>query len=59
MAANTFGSENPDPNLPQSKKAKNMMKNMVEKTDLETFRDYLQQYSYQDLVAMAKIKRSF
>ena len=54
MAANTFGSENPDPNLPQSKKAKNMMKNMVEKTDLETFRDYLQQYSYQDLVAMAK-----
>lgn len=54
MAANTFGSENPDPNLPQSKKAKNMMKNMIEKTDLETFRDYLQQYSYQDLVAMAK-----
>ena len=54
MAATTFGSENPDPNLPQSKKAKNMMKNMVEKTDLETFRDYLQQYSYQDLVAMAK-----
>lgn len=54
MAANTFGSENPDPNLPQSKKAKNMMKNMVEQTDLQTFRDYLQQYSYQDLVAMAK-----
>lgn len=54
MAANTFGSENPDPNLPQSKKAKNMMKNMVEQTDLQTFRDYLQQYSYQDLVSMAK-----
>lgn len=54
MAANTFGSENPDPNLPQSKKAKNMMKNMVETTDVETFRDYLQQYSYEELVAMAK-----